>query len=48
MAIFNCSNCYFKFKPKTERKDAPEICPNCGKRGCMTREQNMDTMIRNI
>ena len=36
MVTFMCRKCRFKYSPKSDRKDVPSLCGNCGTKGSLS------------
>ena len=46
MPAFFCRHCKFKYTPKSERKDAPERCGNCGNYGTVSVAPDADQILK--
>ncbi len=46
MPTFFCRHCHFKYSPKSERKDVPTICGNCGTRGSLSVAPDADQILK--
>ncbi len=45
MTTFFCTHCRFRYSPKSQRKDPPSLCGNCGK-GPMIVEPDAEQILR--
>jgi len=48
MVKFICSNCGFRYSPKTGRTDVPHICGNCGRYGTVSVEPDANELLDSV
>jgi len=46
MVTYTCSNCKFKFKPKSNSSEYPKRCPYCSKENSVISDD--ETGLRNV
>ncbi|HZX12044.1 MAG TPA: hypothetical protein VFE88_01135 [Candidatus Nanoarchaeia archaeon] len=46
MPVFFCTHCKFKYTPKSERKDTPSTCGNCGNRNTLILEPDAEQILK--
>ncbi len=48
MPTFFCRHCRFKYSPKSDRKDVPSLCGNCGTKGSMVVTPDADSILKDV